>query len=97
MVYCTAKGVVGVQPSSTGDRQCICDMSERSRVAEFVSFCVETFANAKGRSGFDVFRLFEACGLVDYLDEGYEVLHTQGSGWLLSDMEDYLRVRGVAA
>ena len=53
------------------------NMSERSRVAEFVSFCVEAYANAKGMSGSDVFRLFDSCGLVRYLDEGYDVLHTQ--------------------
>lgn len=72
-------------------------MSERSRVAEFVSFCIEAFANAKGLSGSDVFRLFDSCGLVGYLDEGYDVLHTQGREWLLADMDEYLKVRGLAA
>ena len=72
-------------------------MSERSRVAEFISFCVEAFAYARGKSSSAVFRLFESCGLVDYLDDGYDVLHTQGREWLLSDMEEYLKVRGIAA
>jgi len=71
-------------------------MSERSKVAEFVSFCIEAFANAKGRSGADVFRLFDSCGLVGYLDAGYDVLHTQGRAWLLSDIDDYLKIRGLA-
>ena len=72
-------------------------MSERSRVAEFVSFCIEAYAKAKGMSGSDVFRLFDSCGLVRYLDEGYDILHTQGREWLLEDMADYLKVRGIAA
>ena len=72
-------------------------MSERSKVAEFVSFCIEVFAHAKGMTGTAVLRLFDSCGLVRYLDEGYDVLHTQGREWLLADMEDYLKVRGIAA
>ncbi len=52
---------------------------------------------AKKKSGADVIRLFDSCGLVDYLDEGYDVLHTQGREWLIADMEDYLKVRGIAA
>ena len=54
-------------------------------------------AELKKKSGADVIRLFDSCGLVDYLDEGYDVLHTQGREWLIADMEDYLKVRGIAA
>lgn len=72
-------------------------MSERSKVSEFISFCVEAFAAARGLSGAAVFRLFDSCGLISYLDDGYDVLHTQGREWLLSDMEEYLKVRGIAA
>ena len=72
-------------------------MGDRAKVAEFVSFCIEVFANAKKMSGADVIHLFDSCGLVSYLDEGYDILHTQGREWLIADMEDYLKVRGVAA
>jgi hypothetical protein len=73
------------------------EMSDRAKVAEFVSFCIEVFASAKKKPGADVIRLFDSCGLVDYLDECYDVLHTQGREWLIADMEDYLKVRGIAA
>ena len=72
-------------------------MSDRAKVAEFISFCIEVFANAKKKSGADVVRLFDSCGLVSYLDECYDVLHTQGREWLIADMDDYLKVRGIAA
>ena len=42
-------------------------MSERSKVAEFVSFCIEVFAHAKGMTGTAVLRLFDSCGLVRIL------------------------------
>ena len=73
------------------------EMSDRAKVAEFISFCIEVFANAKKKSGADVARLFDSCGLISYLDEGYDVLHTQGREWLIADMDDYLKVRGIAA
>ena len=71
-------------------------MSKRARVAEFVSFCIEMFAKAKGLSGDKVVVLFKSCGAIDYLDSGYDVLHTQGSQWLVSDIEEFLRLRGVS-
>ena len=70
-------------------------MSKRARVAEFVSFCIEMFAKAKRLSGDKVVVLFKSCGAIDYLDSGYDVLHTQGSQWLVSDIEEFLRLRGV--
>lgn len=72
-------------------------MSDRAKVAEFISFCIEVFANAKKKSGADIVRLFDSCGLIGYLDEGYDILHTQGREWLIADIEDYLKVRGLAA
>ena len=72
-------------------------MSERSRVAEFVSFCIETFAKEKNLLGDRVAALFASCGAIEYLAEGYDVLHTQGGKWLIADLDEYLRVRGIAA
>ena len=72
-------------------------MSERLKVAEFVSFCIEMFAKAKRLSGDKVAAVFQSCGAIDYLDSGYDVLHTQGERWLVSDLEESLRIRGVSA
>lgn len=72
-------------------------MSERARVAEFISFCIEMFARRKNLSGGYVASLFASCGALDYLSDGYDVLHTQGASWLVADMEEYLKARGIAA
>ena len=71
-------------------------MTDRAKVAEFISFCIETFAGEKGVSGARVAAVFQACGLIDFLDSGYDLLHTQGERWLLSEMEEYLKKRGVS-
>ena len=31
------------------------------------------------------------------LDSGYDVLHTQGERWLVSDLDEFLKIRGVSA
>lgn len=72
-------------------------MSEKAKVAEFISFCIETFARSKGCSGADVAALFARVGGFDYLRRGYDVLHTMGDSWLVADLEEFLRSRGVAA
>ncbi len=40
-------------------------MSERAKVAEFVSFCIEMFAKAKRLSGDKVAAVFQSCGAID--------------------------------
>ena len=72
-------------------------MSERAKVAEFVSFCIEMFARKKNLSGGYVASLCASCGALDYLSDCYDVLHTQGASWLVADIEDYLKSRGIAA
>ena len=71
-------------------------MSQRAKVAEFISFCIEMFAKAKKLSGDKVASIFESCGAIDYLDSGYDILHTQGEGWLVAEMEEFLKARKVA-
>ena len=71
-------------------------MSQRAKVAEFISFCIEMFAKAKKLSGDKVASIFESCGAIDYLDSGYDILHTQGEDWLVAEMEEFLKERKVA-
>lgn len=72
-------------------------MSQNARIAEFISFCIESFAKFKGCSGAEIAALFGRCGALEYLRRGYDVLHTMGEGWLVEDMSEYLRMRGLAA
>ena len=51
---------------------------EEKDIALFVAFCIEEYGAAKGMSGEQVLDLFSKYGLVDYLSEFYDVLHTQG-------------------
>ena len=72
-------------------------MAQNVKVAEFMSFCVEMYARSKHLSGAVVASMLTKCGGFDYLRRGYEVLHTMGSEWLVEDLDDYFKLRGVAA
>ena len=62
-------------------------------IALFVAFCIEEYGAAKGISGEQVLDLFSKYGLVDYLSEFYDVLHTQGRQWLIEEIDEYREIR----
>ena len=62
-------------------------------IALFVAFCIEEYGAAKGMSGEQVLDLFSKYGLVDYLSESYDVLHTQGRQWLIEGIDEYIEIR----
>lgn len=62
-------------------------------VALFVAFCIEEYGAAKKMFGEQVHDLFSKYGLVDYLSEFYEVLHTQGRQWLIEEIDEFIEIR----
>ena len=66
---------------------------EEKNIALFVAFCIEEYGAAKGMSGEQVLDLFSKYGLVDYLSEFYDVLHTQGRQWLIEEIDEYIEIR----
>ena len=62
-------------------------------IALFVAFCIEEYGAAKGMSGEQVLDLFSKYGLLDYLSESYDVLHTQGRQWLIEEIDEYIEIR----
>lgn len=64
------------------------------KINDFIVFCLEIYKFENGLSGEEVYQLFENYGVLNYLKEGYEVLHTQGDRWLINDINEYLKNRG---
>lgn len=62
-------------------------------VALFVAFCIEEYGAAKGLTGEQVLDLFSKYGLVEYLSEFYDVLHTQGRQWLIDEIDEFIEIR----
>ena len=68
----------------------------KAKILEFVLFCVEMFAQRGGVSGSVVMKRFDELGVLDFLRNNYEVLHTQGRNYILSEIDQYLANRGIA-
>lgn len=66
-------------------------MSEEDKKLYFISFCIEKYKSSHNMEGAKVADLFEKKGVTDYLENNYDVLHTQGADWLVSDIDEYLR------
>ncbi|MDR1899531.1 MAG: DUF3791 domain-containing protein [Treponema sp.] len=70
-------------------------MDKQSADTAFVSFCVEMYARQNRLSGADVMRQFENSGVVDYLFDNYEALHTQGWGYILPLIKTRMTEQGA--
>jgi len=57
----------------------------------FVSFCVEMYARRHGMSGGDVMRLFDGCGVCEFLVESYDPLHSLDREAILDEIERYMK------
>lgn len=63
----------------------------------FVVYMIHRCANQWGLSPAKVYQMLEESGCIQtYLVPHYEVLHTQSSGYVLEDIQQYLQKRGVA-
>lgn len=63
---------------------------EKQKIAMFVSFCIEQYAQAKHESAKDIASMFEQCGISEHLSEFYDVLHTQGRNWLIEEIDEMI-------
>lgn len=64
-------------------------------IAYFIAFCVENYKNAHSLRGNDVSTLFAENGVMEYLEDNYEVLHTQSPQWLLSEIDDIIQHKSL--
>jgi hypothetical protein len=62
-------------------------------IAYFLSFCIEQYKNKHQMSGEEVAILFEQYGVLPYLEDNFEVLHTQGHRWLMDEIDEWINNR----
>lgn len=68
-------------------------MKNSEKILEFLSFCVEMYAVKYQMSGRDVLEKFDAHQTLEFLQSGYEALHTLGRDQILWEIDDYLSQR----
>lgn len=59
-------------------------------VAYFIAFCVEIYKNAHSVAGTEVSEIFARHNIMEYLEENYEILHTQSPDWILSEIDEII-------
>lgn len=64
---------------------------------EFSVFCIESIAEKLGIPGDEVYQMLTAKSdiLDHYIIANYEILHTQGKEYIVQDIMDYMKERGV--
>lgn len=62
----------------------------------FVIYMIHACANKWNMPPSEVYRRLQSVGCIDrYLEPHYDILHTQGTGYIVNDIQEYLKVRGV--
>ena len=62
----------------------------------FVIYMIHACANQWGKVPSDVYKLLQHTGCIDnYLVPHYDILHTQGTDYIVEDINEYLGIRGV--
>ncbi|MBQ8853260.1 MAG: DUF3791 domain-containing protein [Alistipes sp.] len=66
---------------------------KRQDIAFFLAFCIEQYMNEKRLSHEEAMSLFAEFGVLDYLAEHFEILHTQSRQWIIEDIDEYIKER----
>ncbi len=66
---------------------------KKQDLAYFLSFCIEQYKAKKGMTGEEAFQLLNKYGVMEYLYEHFEVLHTQSHQWILADIDEFMAIR----
>ena len=63
---------------------------------DFITYCISGLSDRLSISQKVVYKKLKQSGiLTDYILKGYDVLHTFSKEYLLDDIEDYMREKGV--
>ena len=57
---------------------------------EFVAFCIEQYKMATKQTGSEVEQMFSQQGVIKFLIDHYEVLHTQSAQFIQEEIGEYL-------
>ena len=62
----------------------------------FVIYMIHACANRWRKVPSDVYKMLQKTGCINnYLVPHYDILHTQGTDYIVDDIEEYLGIRGV--
>jgi hypothetical protein len=65
-------------------------MENNSSINDFIIYCLESYKSVLRISGIQALADFKDYGVLNYLSDGYEVLHTQGKDYIVADIKDFI-------
>ncbi len=67
-----------------------------NKTLDFVTYCISKLAQVLDLSQREVYARLKKSGILEeYIIPSYDVLHTFGSRYLMEDLTDYMREKGV--
>lgn len=67
-----------------------------AKTLRFVTYCISKLAGLLNLSQGEVYRRLNKSGILyDYIVPSYDVLHTFSSRYLMEDLTDYMKEKGV--
>lgn len=71
-------------------------MITNTEILNFVTYCIAQLAHRLHLSQQEIYRRLKDSGILyDYIVPSYDVLHTFGSQYLIDDLTDFMREKGV--
>ncbi|MGM9747125.1 MAG: DUF3791 domain-containing protein [Paludibacteraceae bacterium] len=61
-----------------------------SEMSFFLSFCIEQYKQAHNLTGEQAMQVLDQYGVLNYLENNYGVIHTQGAQWILADIDEFI-------
>ena len=66
------------------------------KTLEFVTYCITKLSVSLGLSQQEIYRRLKTSGILyDYIVPSYDVLHTFSSRYLIEDLTEYMKEKGV--
>ncbi|MDR2064238.1 MAG: DUF3791 domain-containing protein [Prevotellaceae bacterium] len=63
------------------------------KILLFFAFCLEKYKSFADISAKETLFIFQKYGVFDYLNDGFEMLHTQGENYIVNDIDEFIKVR----
>jgi len=68
-------------------------MEKLNDIQKFTIFCLENYKIKNNISGNEVLNLFILHHIFEYLEDGYEILHTQSMDYVVQEIEEFIKQR----
>lgn len=64
------------------------DYTGDDSIPVFVAFAIEQYKRHKGISGAEAMELLSEAGVLEHLEEFYDVMHQHGASWLMQEIDE---------